>query len=163
MVVWRRVVTRSVVTAGVVLLAAGCGGTPRIATGSLATAKTRVIALVNATGRSVGSHIDFVPVHSADELPCNKKLLAFSIGDTGAHQAEVPIEVKVTVGDGAALLPGIEQFWRSRGYAIDRSGLSDRSYPKVRARVGADYLLVATGYVGLPRLNLYGVSACVKP
>jgi hypothetical protein len=69
----------------------------------------------------------------------------------------------VTVGDGASLLPGIEQFWRSRGYTIDRSGLSDRSYPKVRARVGADDLLVATGYVGLPRLNLYGVSACVKP
>src|SRR5260221_9054948 len=90
LVVWRRVVTRSVVTAGVVALAAGCGGTPRIATGLLATAKTRLIALVNATGRSVGSHRDFVPVPSADGLPGHKKVLAFSVRDPGAHPAQGP-------------------------------------------------------------------------
>ena len=72
------------------------------------------------------------------------------------------MEVPVKAGDGAALLPGIERYWHSLGYTIDTSGLSDRSFPKVRAHVGADDLIVATGYVGLPRLNLYVVSACVR-
>jgi hypothetical protein len=153
-----------VAVAFAVVLGAGCAGTPRIAAGHLADAKARVLALVNATGRSVGSRLAFVPAQSADELPCKKKFLGYSVGDTGAHQAEVPISVAVTGGsDGAALLPAIEAYWRGRGYTIDRSGLSDRQFPKLRAHAGTDALLVATGYVGLPRLNLYAVSACVRP
>lgn len=144
-------------------MAAGCGGTPRIASGTLAQAKARVIALLNATGGTVASNVGFVPVHDADELPCKKKLLGYSVGDTGAHQAEVPVALHVTgTRDGAALLPRIEDYWRSRGYTIDRSGLSDHQFPKVRAHVGGGDLLVATGYVGVPRLNLYAVSPCVK-
>lgn len=152
-----------VAAAFAVVLGAGCAGTPRIASGHLADAKARVVALVNATGRSVGSRLSFVPAQSADELPCKKKFLGYSVGDTGAHQAEVPVSVAVTGGsDGAALLPGIETYWRKQGYPIDRSGLSDRQFPKLRAHAGNDVLLVATGYVGLPRLNLYAVSACVR-
>jgi hypothetical protein len=159
----RRVASARLLGAALVLvLAAGCGHGPRIASGTLARAKVRVAALVNATGTAVGSRVAFVPVPTADELPCKKTLFGFTVGDTGAHRAEVPVEVRVTSGDGAALLPGIERYWRSQGYTIDRSGLSDRQFPKVRAHVGTDDLLVATGYVGLPRLNLYGVSACVR-
>ena len=152
-----------VAAAFAVVLGAGCAGTPRIAAGHLADAKARVVALVNATGRSFGAHVAFVPVESADELPCKKKLFGYSVGDTGAHQAELPISVAVTGGsDGAALLPRLETYWRAQGYTIDRSGLSDRQFPKLRAHAGNDSLLVATGYVGVPRLNLYAVSACVR-
>lgn len=147
-----------------VTLAAGCGHSPRIAPESLAQAKARVVALVNATGAAVGSRVTFVPARTADELPCKKTFLGYTVGNTDAHRAEVPVEVPVTGSrDGASLLPDIETYWRSLGYTIDRSGLSDREFPKVRAHVGADYLLVATGYIGLPQLNLYGVSGCVKP
>jgi hypothetical protein len=145
------------------LLGSGCAGTPRIADGTLAEAKTRVVALVKATGRAVGPRAVDVPVNGADELPCKKRFLGYVVGDTGAHRAEVPVVVMLTGrGDGASLLPRIERYWRSRGYTIDRSGLSDHHFPKVRAHVGSGELLVATGYVGLPEVNLYGVSACVR-
>jgi hypothetical protein len=147
-----------------VVVAAGCGRSPRIGSGTLAQAKTRVIALVNETGAVVAPNVTFVTADSADELPCNKKLLGYTVGHTNAHQAEVPIEIAVKgSADGASLLPAIESFWQSKGFTIDRSGMSDRQFPKLRAHAGAGVLLVATGYVGLPRLNLYGVSPCVRP
>jgi hypothetical protein len=146
-----------------VLFGGGCAGTPKIAGGSLGEAKTRVIALLKATGRAIGPRAVDVPVHGADELPCKKRFLGYVVGDTGAHRAELPVVVMLTgTGDGASLLPRIEAYWRSRGYTIDRSGLSDRHFPKVRAHVGSGELLVATGYVGLPQINLYGVSECVR-
>jgi hypothetical protein len=104
-----------------VVLGAGCAGTPRIADGTLADAKTRVTALVTETGAAIGPRAPAVPV-----------------------------------------VPRIEKYWRSRGYKIDRSGLSDRQFPKVRAHVDTGDLIVATGYVGLPEVNLYAVSPCVK-
>lgn len=143
------------------LLGSGCAGTPRVAVGTLADAKTRVIALVKETGRAIGPRAPSVPVHGADELPCKKRFLGYVVGDTGAHRAEVPVVVQLTgTGDGASLLARIERYWRSRGFTIDRSGLSDHHFPKVRAHVDTGELLVATGYVGLPEVNLYGVSAC---
>ena len=100
--------------------------------------------------------------HEAYCLPCRKRLLGYAVGDTGARQAEVPLPVILTgTGNGASLLPRIERYWRSRGYTIDGSGLSDRHFPKVRAHAGSD-LLVATGYADLPEVNLYAVSACVE-
>jgi hypothetical protein len=147
----------------VVMLGAGCTGTPRIGGGTLADAKSRVIELVNATAIAIGPRAPDLAARSADELPCKKRLLGYAVGDTGAHRAEVPLPLVLTGnGDGASLLPRIERYWRSRGYAIDRSGLSDRHLPKVRAHVGTGDLLVATGYVGLPEVNLYAVSACVR-
>ena len=152
-----------VVIAAAGVLASGCAGTPSIAEGNLADAKTRVITLVRATGRAIGPRAADVPVRGADELPCKKRFLGYVVGDTGARRAEVPVVVLLTgEGDGASLLPRVESYWRSRGYTIDRSGLSDRSFPKVRARVPTGELLVATGYVGLPEVNLYGVSDCVR-
>jgi hypothetical protein len=146
----------------IVLVGAGCAGTPRIAEGNLADAKARIVALVNATVTAIGPRAPDLSARSADELPCKKRLLGYAVGDTGAHRAEVPLPMILTGnGDGASLLPRIERYWRSRGYTIDRRGLSDRHFPKVRANVGTGELLVATGYVGLPEVNLYGVSACV--
>ena len=96
-------------------------------------------------------------------MPCKKRFLGYVVGDTGAHRAELPVVVPLTgAGDGASLLPRIEKYWRSLGYTIDRSGLSDRQFPKVRAHVDTGDLIVATGYVGLPEVNLYAVSPCVK-
>lgn len=146
------------------LLGSACAGTPKIADGNLTDAKTRVIALVKATGRAIGPSAADVPVRGADELPCKKRLLGYVVGDTGAHRAEVPVVVQLTgTGDGASLLPRIERYWRSRGFTIDRSGMSDNHFPKLRAYVSTGELLVATGYVGLPEVNLYAVSACVRP
>jgi hypothetical protein len=163
----RSATTRLLGLALLVMLTAACGRSPRVGTGTVAQAKTRVIALVNATGAAVRSRVTFEPVRSADELPCKKTLFGYSVGSTHTRRAEVPTEVAVKPrrngpGDGASLLPTIEQYWRNQGYAIDRSGMSDRRFPKLRARVGTDELLVATGYVGLPQLNLYAVSACVR-
>jgi hypothetical protein len=146
-----------------VVLGAGCAGTPRIADGTLADAKTRVTALVTRTGAAIGPRAPTVPVVPPDPLPCKKRFLGYVVGDTGAHRAELPVVVPLTgEGDGASLLPRIEKYWRSRGYKIDRSGLSDRQFPKVRAHVDTGDLIVATGYVGLPEVNLYAVSPCVK-
>jgi hypothetical protein len=146
----------------VVTLGTGCAGTPRIGDGSLADAKTRVTRLVRATGRALGPRAPVISVPAADELPCKKRFLGYAVGDTGAHQAELPVIVPLTGAvDGASLLPRVESFWRSRGYKIDRSGMSDHTFPKLRTRVG-DTLLVATGYVNLPEVNLYAVSPCVR-
>jgi hypothetical protein len=102
-------------------------------------------------------------VQTPDELPCKKRFLGYVVGDAGAHRAEVSAVVMLTgTGDGASLLAGIERSWRAHKYSIDRSGLSDRHFPKVRATVGNGDLLVATGYVGLPEINLYAVSPCVR-
>ncbi len=144
------------------LLLGGCTGSPRIASQNLATARARVLALVNETGTAIGAPADFVPAAGADLLPCKKKFLGYSVGDTGAHHAEVPVVVPLASGTGAALLPRIEAYWRAQGYTIDRSGMGDRTFPKLRAHVGNDYLLIATGYATLPEVNLYGVSACVR-
>jgi hypothetical protein len=146
-----------------IVLGTGCAGTPRIATGTLADAKTRVVALVTATGTAIGSRAPDVPVQAADQLPCKKRFLGYVVGDTGAHRAETSAVVMLTgKGDGASLLGSIERYWRARHYSIDRSGLSDQHFPKVRATADTGDLIVATGYVGAPEVNLYAVSPCVR-
>lgn len=151
------------IIASVALFGAGCAGTPRIADGTLADAKARVVELVNTTAAAIGPRAPDMPARSADELPCKKQLFGYAVGDTGAHRAEVPVPMLLTGnGDGASLLPRIEHYWRARGYTIDRSGLSDHHFPKVRAHIATGDLLVATGYVGAPEINLYAVSPCVR-
>jgi hypothetical protein len=146
-----------------VAMLSGCAGTPRIANGTLADAKTRVVALVKATSVAIGPRAPELTVPPPDELPCKKRFLGYAVGDTGAQQAEVPVVVTLEgAGDGASLLPHIEQYWKSRGYTIDRRGLSDHHFPKVRAHLSNGDLLVATGYVGFPEVNLYAVSPCVR-
>ena len=146
----------------VVVLGTGCSQSPRVASGTFAQAQHRIVALVNETGAALGSDIDFTPVHSADALPCYKKMFGYTVQHPEADQAEVPVPVAVrTNRDGASLLARVEQYWKSRGYTIDRSGMSDKHYPKLRAHAGAD-LLVATGYVTLHQINFYGVTPCVR-
>ena len=146
-----------------VTLGTACTGTPRIAKGTMADAKARVVALVTASGTAIGPRARSVPVEAADQLPCKKRFLGYVVGDAGAHRAETSAVVMLTgPGDGASLLGDIERYWRARGYSIDRSGLSDHHFPKVRATVGTGDLLVATGYAGAPEVNLYAVSPCVR-
>ena len=145
-----------------VVIGAGCTGSPPIEPGTLAQAQARILALVNATGAAIGSPAQYKPVRSADELPCYKTLLGYTVKHLDSSHASVPILFSITGNvDGPSLLPRVERYWKSRGYTIDRSGLSDPRYPKIRAHVGQD-MLVATGYVGQPTMTLYGVSPCTR-
>lgn len=147
-----------------VLLAAvlaGCS-TPVTGPGTLAEAKHRVGDLVNQTAEQLGSPVVYKRVTASDPVPCRKHLLGYTISRLATHRAEVidPITFKGSQ-NGASLLGRVETYWKSRGWPIDRSGLSDHHYPKLRTHVGGD-LLVATGYVALPQIDLYGVSECVR-
>lgn len=159
----RRLLRARIAALGVVvILASGCTGSPHVASGSLADAKQRILALVNATGAAIGAPAKFTPAHVADPLPCNKTLLGYTVGHLSAHHAEVPVTLAISgPHDGRDLLPRVERYWTSKGYKIDRSGLSDHRYPKIRTHVGGD-LLVATGYVGVHQINVYGVTPCVR-
>jgi hypothetical protein len=153
---------RVVVAAGLLLaLTAGCSS-PQTGSGTLAEAKTRIVDLVNETGAAIGAPITLPAVKSAAPVPCRKHFLGYTISRLSTHRAEatVPVPFKGKQ-NGASLLPRVERYWRSKGYTIDRSGMSDHHYPKLRAHVGRD-LLVATGYAKLPEINLYGVTACVR-
>jgi hypothetical protein len=158
----RRIVSGVALTIAVII-GTGCTGSPHVASGTLADAKTRILMLVNATGAAIGAPAKFSPAKSADELPCNKTFLGYTVGHLSAHRAEVPLQILVSgTRDGESLLSRVEHYWSSKGYAIDRRGLSDHRFPKIRTHVGAD-LLVATGYAGVQRINVYGVTPCVEP
>ena len=146
----------------VVVLGTGCTQNPKIGSGNLAAAKQHILTLVNQTGAALGTTAEFTPARTADALPCYKKVFGYTVKHLAANQAEVPIPIKIDgTGDGASLLSRVERYWKSRGYTIDRSGMSDKHYPKLRAHAG-DNLLVATGYVTLHQINLYGVTPCVR-
>jgi hypothetical protein len=141
----------------------GCTTTnPRIATGTFAEQQQRIVALVNATGEAIGAPAQFKPAHKANPLPCYKKVLGYTVKHLAANHAELPIPIAITGDvDGPALLPRVERYWQSRGFVIDRSGLSDPRFPKLETHVGDD-LLVATGFTGAHEMTLYGVTPCVK-
>jgi hypothetical protein len=150
--------------AGIALLvvaATGCTTSPRIASGNFAEQQQRIVALVDATGAAIGSPAQFKAVKTANPLPCYKKMLGYTVKHLAANHAEVPVLIPLS-GDarGPALLPRVERYWKSRGFVIDRSGLSDPRFPKIRAHVGDD-LLVATGYASGHEMTLYGLTPCV--
>jgi hypothetical protein len=140
----------------------GCSSSPPIATGTFAEQQQRVVELVNTTGAAIGAPAQFKAAHSANPLPCYKKVLGYTVKHLAANHAEVPVLINIT-GDarGPQLLPRVEHYWRSRGYAVDSSDLSDPRFPKIRAHVGDD-LLVATGYAAGHEMTLYGLTPCVK-
>jgi len=145
-----------------VVVATGCTSNPQIASGTFAQQQQRIVALVNATGTAIGAPAEFKPVQKANPLPCYKKVLGYTVEHLAANHAEVPVLITIAgTVEGPALLPRVERYWRSRGFVIDTSGLSDPRFPKIRAHVGED-LLVATGLAGGHELNLYGVTPCVK-
>jgi hypothetical protein len=145
-----------------VIVGSGCASNPHIASGTFAQQGREVVAIVNATGNAIGAPAEFKPVTEADPLPCYKKMFGYTVKHLAANQAEIPTFFKVSGGtDGASLLPRVEKYWKSKSYAVDRSGLSDHRYPKLRTHIGAD-LLVVTGYTGVSQMNLYAVSPCVR-
>jgi hypothetical protein len=145
-----------------VVLGTGCSSSPRIASGSFAASSRRIVSLINATGDAIGAPAEFTPARAANPLPGYKKVLGYTVEHLAANHAEVPVLINITgTIDGRALLPRVERYWKSRGFTIDRSGLGDPRFPKVRAHVGSD-LLVATGFVGSHEMTLYGVTPCVR-
>jgi hypothetical protein len=143
-------------------MGAACSTSPRIASGTFAEQEQRIVALVNGTGSAIGSPANFTPALTANPLPCYKKTLGYTVKHLAANHAEVPVIIKISGNtQGTALLARVERYWKSRGYVIDRRGLSDPRFPKIRTHVGDD-LLVATGYATGNELNLYGVTPCVR-
>jgi hypothetical protein len=154
----RRALVALVLLAGVL---AGCS-TPVTGPGTLAEAKHRVVDLVNQTARQIGSPVEYEAATASDAIACRKHVLGYTVKTLSTHRAEVTDPISFTGSqNGASLLGRVEAYWKSRGWPIDRSGMSDRHDPKLRTHVGTD-LLVATGYVALPQINLYAVSECVR-
>jgi hypothetical protein len=149
--------------AALLLVAAVAGCTmPATGPGTLAGSGHRILDLVNGTGAQIGAPVRYTPATAADPVPCRKHFLGYTISRLSTHRAEVRVTITFTAAaDGASLLPRVESYWKSKGWPIDRSGMSDHRYPKLRTHVGDD-LLVATGYVGAQQVNLYGVSPCVR-
>jgi hypothetical protein len=145
-----------------VVATAGCSSNPTIVTGTFAQREQRIVALVNATGEAIGAPAEFTPADRANPLPCYKKMLGYTVKHLAANHAELPIVIMIKGDvDGPALLPRVERYWKSRGFVIDRSGLSDPRFPKLETHVGDD-LLVATGFTAAHEMTLYGVTPCVR-
>jgi hypothetical protein len=149
--------------------AAGCS-TPSVGHDAYPTGRERVVELLNQTGAVFppGSGFHRVALTNTDREVCRKKFLGYSLGGQYARQPEVTQIVNLPKGtDPNSMMPLIEADWRRRGYRIDRSGLSDPKFPKLRAHVG-DYTLVATsfshtpGFSSAPRVTLYVVGDCMK-
>jgi hypothetical protein len=145
-----------------VVVATGCTTSPPIAQGTFAAQQQRIVALVNDTGAAIGTPLAFEPATKANRLPCYKKMLGYTVKHLAAYHAEVPLLMHVSGNaEGPSLLPRVERYWKSRGYVVDRSGLSDPRFPKLRTHVGDD-LLVATGFSSGHDMTLYGVTPCVS-
>ena len=149
------------VGAGIVLLATGCTTAPKVGSGTLATAKHRVLAEIDATTTLVAAPGPAKPQTTPDVLACTERLLGYTIRHLAEHRAEVRRTITTTARDGASLLPRVERRWKALGYTIDRHGLNDDRYPKLRTHIGSD-LIVVTGYVGVGQVNLYAVSPCIR-
>jgi hypothetical protein len=146
-----------------VLTGTGCTTTnPRITTGTFAEQQQRIVELIDATGAAIGAPAEFTAARTANPLPCYKKVLGYTVKHLAANHAEVPVLINIAGATrGPQLLPRVERYWKSRGYVIDSSGLSDPRFPKIRAHVGDD-LLVATGYAAGHEMTLYGLTPCVR-
>jgi hypothetical protein len=154
--------TALLVAVALIVVATGCSSNPTIGAENFAAAQQRIVALVNATGEAIGAPAEFTPAHKANPLPCYKKVLGYTVKHLSANHAELPIPITIAgTVDGPALLPRVERYWKSRGFVIDRRGLTDPRFPKLETHVGDD-LLVATGFKNAHEMTLYGVSPCVK-
>ncbi len=167
-----RAATRTRVVGSLALAVVALAGCSEPGTGSddFAAGQARVVALLNEAGAVLPPAADFEPVTIADtdRETCRDKFLGFAVGESGTRQAQVPaiVELAGTGLDPDAAIEAIAAMWAERGYAIDRSGLDDERYPKLRARVDG-YLVVATsnsdtpGFDDKPRVTLYAVSECL--
>ena len=143
-------------------LLAGCS-TPKTGSDSLATGRDRVLGLVGDAVRTLPptAHAATAPV--AGTTPCRRTFLGYSVGETGKHHVEAPVLVKMDPGQSPRpLLDPIAAKWKSQGYTVDTSGLSDSRYPKITATTPDGYTVTATALLPSPQqLDLYAVSQCL--
>jgi hypothetical protein len=143
---------------------AGCS-TPKTASGTFEEGEARVTKLVLDAARELPAAEPFTPPTKVGAQPCNKTLLGFVVGRTGAHRAEVPLIVKVEPGTGRALLDDLADAWTNAGYELDRSRLGEPGFPQLRAHTPDGDQIVATALTRSPeqsQINLYAVSACLE-
>jgi hypothetical protein len=166
----RRAPFARALVAGLCVVAAGCS-TPAVAHDTYQTGRQRVVEYVNQAGAALPAHSGFhaVTLHDTDREVCRKKFLGYSLGGQVAREPEVTQIVSLPAGVAPnAMLARVEATWRTHGYRVDTSGLSDPRFPKVRAYVG-DYRLEATNLsftAGFnssgPRVSLYAVGQCMR-
>ena len=147
-----------------VMAGTGCS-TPHTASGSLDQGKQRVVELVLDAARALPATAKFRPPTEVGTQPCRKTLAGFTIGETGAHRAEVPLLVQVPPAPSPpALLARIEAAWTKAGYRIDRSRIHESGFPQIRAHAGGGYDVVATAFAPphQPQIDLYSVSPCLR-
>jgi hypothetical protein len=154
----------AIATLGVAaLLSLSACSTPPSGQGTVATGRSRVVALLNDTLDSLPSDVHATGAASTGTATCRKKFLGYAIGSTGKHHVEGPLIVPLPGGtDPRPLLGKIEARWQNEGFTIDRSGLSNQRYPKVRATTPDGYTVVTTAITDQPpRLDLYATSPCL--
>jgi len=145
------------------LLSLSACSTPTSGQGTVATGRSRVVALLNDTLDSLPSDVHATGAPTTGTAPCRKKFLGYAVGGTGKHRVEGPLIVPLPGGaNPRPLLDQVEARWRSQGFTIDRSGLSNQRYPKIGATTPDGYTIVATAITDQPpRLDLYATSQCL--
>lgn len=137
--------------------------TPTSGQGTVATGRSRVVALLNDTLDSLPSDVHATGAPSTGTAPCRKKFLGYAVGGTGKHHVEGPLIVPLPSStDPRPLLDEVAARWQRQGFTIDRSGLSNQRYPKIRATTPDGYTVVVTAITDQPpRLDLYATSQCL--
>jgi hypothetical protein len=145
------------------LVLAGCS-TPASGDDTLTAGEARVKELVTDAAATLPASVEPQTPFATGTVACRRKLLGYATGTTGRRRAEAPILVPVPAGiTPRSLLDPIAAQWDAEGYTIDRDGLSDERYPKIRATTPDGYEIVATAIMyGPRRLDLYAVSRCLR-
>jgi hypothetical protein len=143
-------------------MGAGCS-TPKMAPGSLAQGKERVVQLVLEAVHALPRTAEYQPPTEVGTQPCRKTILGYAVGSTGAHRAEVPLLVSTPAAQSTtALLARIDAAWRAAGYRLDRSRFHESRFPQLRAHAPAGYDVVATALPTASQIDLYAVSPCLR-
>ena len=145
------------------LALAGCS-TPAGGDDALADGRDRVKELVTDATETLPATVEPQTPFETGTVACRRKLLGYATGTTGRRRAEAPVLVPVPEGiTPRSLLDPIAAQWEAKDYTIDRDGLSDERYPKIRATTPDGYEIVATAIMyGPRRLDLYAVSKCLR-
>lgn len=146
---------------------------PATAPGTRAEGRARVLALLDEADAALRHVADYTPTRATGPVTCRRRLVGYAVGTTGAQRVESP-RIVAQPGDPArwtltdrgpalarAAIQPVERLWRSRGYRLDRSGLSNTRFPKVVATVDG-YRVVVTGFADRPQATLYAVSPCLR-
>jgi hypothetical protein len=161
---WFSARTATVLAVLALITLPGCS-TPASGSDSLAEGEGRVAELVENATKTLPDTVEPQTPYETGTVACRRKFLGYATGTTGRRRAEAPILVPVPDGvSPRALLDPIAEQWTDAGFTVNRDGLSDERYPKIRATTPDGYEVVATAIMyGPPRLDLYAVSRCLKP